>query len=147
MVSAKGNPGLAPSDCRRLSSDGASPRPRRPVQTAVDGRPTGRLRALEGHEGVVKLLLGREDVDPNHPDGYDRTPLGCAAAEGHQGVVKLLLEQKSVDPIRPDKRGGTPLSYATSRGYREVVRLLQDRISMESSDEQRHHIPKRPRLR
>ena len=38
MVSIKGNPVLVPSDCRRLSSDGASPRPRRPVQSQSDGR-------------------------------------------------------------------------------------------------------------
>ena len=30
---------------------------------------------MNGHEGVVKLLLGREDVNPDRPDNYGQTPL------------------------------------------------------------------------
>jgi len=39
---------------------------------------------------VVDLLLGREDVNPNRPDGDGRTPLVCAAMNGHKEVAKLL---------------------------------------------------------
>ena len=35
--------------------------------------------AWNGHEGVVKILLGRNDVDPDKPDKTGRTPLSCAA--------------------------------------------------------------------
>ncbi|PUU83075.1 ankyrin repeat-containing domain protein, partial [Tuber borchii] len=83
--------------------------------------------ALEGHEGVVKLLLGREDVDPNRPDVDDRTPLRCAAIEGHQGAVKLLLERGDVDPNRADKYGQTPLWWAAINGHEGVVKLLLGR--------------------
>jgi len=48
--------------------------------------------ARNGHEGVVKLLLEREDVDPNYPGVNDLTPLGYAAVKGHERIVKLLLE-------------------------------------------------------
>ena len=47
--------------------------------------------AQNGHEGIVKILLGRDDVDPNKPGQYGQTPLRCAALAGHEGVVKYLL--------------------------------------------------------
>src|SRR5205807_3311237 len=47
--------------------------------------------AKYGHEGVVKILLGRDDVNPNTPDKYGQTPLSCAVWSGHEGVVKILL--------------------------------------------------------
>ena len=47
-----------------------------------------------GRGAVVKLLLGRTDVDPDMTDMRGRTPLSWAAAFGHDGVVKLLLERE-----------------------------------------------------
>ena len=83
--------------------------------------------AYNGHEGVVKLLLGQEDVDPNRPDKYDQTPLWCAAAQGHEGVVKLLLGRKDVDPNRSDEGDKTPLWCAAANGHEGVVKLLLGR--------------------
>ena len=37
------------------------------------------LASQEGHGGVMKLLLGREDVNPNIPDNEGLTPLVCTA--------------------------------------------------------------------
>jgi len=54
-------------------------------------------------DSLVKLLIEREDVNPNHADKDDQTPLSWAAGGGHEGVVKLLLEREDVDPNRPDK--------------------------------------------
>ena len=39
---------------------------------------------------MVKMLLERDDVDPNKPDIFGQTPLGWAAWHGHAGVVALL---------------------------------------------------------
>ena len=39
---------------------------------------------------VVRLLLARDDVDPDSKDNYGRTPLSRATANGHEAVVKLL---------------------------------------------------------
>jgi len=47
--------------------------------------------ARNGHEGVVEILLGRDDVEPDKPDNYGQAPLLQAARNGHEGVVKLLL--------------------------------------------------------
>ena len=40
--------------------------------------------ALNGHEEVVRILLERDDIDPDKPDEYDQTPLRWAASMGHE---------------------------------------------------------------
>ena len=47
--------------------------------------------AENGHEGIVKLLLEREDVNRNSSCNSDRTLLAWAASNGCEGVVTLLL--------------------------------------------------------
>jgi len=37
------------------------------------------LAVKYGHKGVVEILLGRDDISPDKPDTFDRTPLYCAA--------------------------------------------------------------------
>ena len=83
--------------------------------------------AERGHEGVVKMLLDQEDINPSQTEtGW--TPLLLAVERGHEGVVKLLLERESVNPNQADtKYGQTPLLWATERGYEGVVRMLLDR--------------------
>jgi len=82
--------------------------------------------AGNGHEGIVKLLLGRGDVNPNTPDTkYGLTPLLLATQNSHQGVVELLIARKDVNPNIPDTRyGGTPLSWAAEYGHEGIVKLL-----------------------
>ena len=46
--------------------------------------------AEQGHEGIVRLLLGRNDVDPNSSCKSGRTPLTLATENGHDRVVELL---------------------------------------------------------
>jgi len=83
--------------------------------------------ARNGHDGVVKLLLEREDVDPDRSDKLENTPLSWAAGNGYEGVVKLLLEREDVEPDRPDNQDGTPLSWAARYGQGGVVKLLLGR--------------------
>jgi len=60
--------------------------------------------AICGHGGVAELLLQRQTVDPDKPDGYfHRTALAWAAVKGHGGIVSLLLGRAS---IRPDGTDG-----------------------------------------
>ena len=78
----------------------------------------------QGNQGVVTLLLARNDVNPNLPDNDGETPLQRASYNGHEGVVKLLLARGDINPDRPVTGGGTPLWCASSNGHEGVVRLL-----------------------
>lgn len=47
---------------------------------------------MNGYEGVLGLMLEREDVNPNTTDGQYETPLYRAAWKGDERVVKILLQ-------------------------------------------------------
>ena len=94
------------------------------------------LATEEGHEGVVKLLLGRKDVKSDKPNSDGRTLLCCAARNGHEGVVRVLLERDDVSPDKPDRDGRTPLSWAAHNGHEGVVKILLERddVSLDKPD-------------
>ena len=100
-----------------------------PDSSSGSGRTPLSWAAEKGHEGIVKLLLGREGVNPDTPDTqYGQTPLWLAAANGHEGIVKLLLGREDVNPDTPDtKFGETPLSWAAQNGPEGIVKLLLGR--------------------
>jgi len=85
--------------------------------------------AARGHEEVVKMFLGREDVHLNQADTeYGRTPLSWAARGGHEGIVKILLEREGVNPDQTEtKYGGTPLTWAAEKGHGGIVKMLLER--------------------
>jgi len=85
--------------------------------------------AARGHEEVVKMFLGREDVNPDQADTeYGQTPLSWAAKNGHEGIVKMLLERGGVNPDQADSRyGQTPLSWAAKGGHEGIVKMLLER--------------------
>ena len=86
--------------------------------------------AERGHEGVVKILLGRADVNPDKADNDGHPPLSHAASGGHEGVVKVLLERGEVNPDRPNNYGRTPLHSATLGGHEGVVKVLLERAGV-----------------
>ena len=51
---------------------------------------------------MVKLLLGRKDVNPDSSTILGRTPLSLVAENGYEGIAKLLLEREDVNPNIPD---------------------------------------------
>jgi ankyrin repeat protein len=81
----------------------------------------------------VKILLGRDDVNPDKPDGYGWTPLGYAVRNGDEGVVKKLLGRNDVNPDKPDRYGWTPIRLATSYGHTGLIALLQPPASASPS--------------
>ena len=92
--------------------------------------------ALNGHEGVVKILLEQGHVSPDGLGRKGGTLLGCAARRGHEEVVKILLKWSDVDPDKPDHRGKTPLFKAARGGHEGVVKILleQDQVSSDRPD-------------
>jgi len=46
--------------------------------------------AITRHEGIVKLLLGLKEVNPDPRDNCGRTPLWWAAPHKFEGVRKLF---------------------------------------------------------
>ena len=94
--------------------------------------------AVKGHEGVVKLLLEQEEVNPNQADtACGRTPLSWAAKQGHHGVVKMLLEREDVNPDHRDNCfGRTPILSAAEGGHEGTVKMLLEcaRVNPELSD-------------
>ena len=91
-----------------------------------------------GHEGVVKLLLSRNDVDPDRPDDQSSTPLLWAALNVREEVAKLLLGRNDANPDRPDNQDSTPLSWAALNGHEGVVKLLlsRDEVDPDRPDDQ-----------
>ena len=83
--------------------------------------------ARNGHEGVVEILLGQGEINPDKPDNRGRTPLLLAAVNGHEGVVKILLGREKVNPDKRDMLGLTPLSWAARNGHSGVVKILLGR--------------------
>jgi len=89
--------------------------------------------ASEGDEGILKVLLERKDVNPDHADTeYGRTPLSWAAGRGHKGIVKILLKRDDVNPDQADKSGKTPLSWAALEGHEEIFKMLSQRGDVDS---------------
>jgi len=80
--------------------------------------------AQRGNKEVARLLLTRDDVEPERSDNQGQTPLSIASFLGHESVVRLLLARGDVDPNKSDVHGETPLSRACYGGSERVVRLL-----------------------
>ena len=83
--------------------------------------------ARNGHEGVVKLLLGWGEIIPDRSDYDGRTPLSHAAECGHEGVVKIILGREDVSPNELDNEGRASLSHAAECGHEGVVKILLGR--------------------
>ena len=49
---------------------------------------------MAGHERIVKLLLKREDLNPDSLDHGGETAFVLAASRGYAGVAQLLSEPK-----------------------------------------------------
>jgi len=75
-------------------------------------------------EEVVRILLGRNDVNPDRADERGRTPLSWAAGYGSEESVRMLLERDDVNPHSVDKSGRTPLSWAAENEHDKIVGML-----------------------
>jgi len=74
-----------------------------------------------GHDEVVRVILGDYRLNLNHRDYFGLTPLIYAIRCGHERVVEIL--GRPVTNL-PDDNGKTPLSYAAQDGLAGVVKIL-----------------------
>src|SRR6187402_929791 len=57
-------------------------------------------------EELVKLLVGRDDIDINTKDKSGLMPLSRAAERGHEAIVRLLVDRGAAIDIK-DRHGET----------------------------------------
>lgn len=79
--------------------------------------------AENGQEGVVRILLQREDVNPDQVSRFGRTPLSFARSNGHDGVVEMLLEQGDLNSDIADRSSPTSILPSARCGGQCVVDL------------------------
>jgi len=82
----------------------------------------------------VKLLLAREDLNPDRLDNNGRGPISIATMMGHAGIVNLQLAQDDDNPNRADKYKLTPLLLTTKRGREEVLDRFKSIRKLPSHD-------------
>ena len=91
-----------------------------------DGRTPLSYAAGSGHEGIVKMLVERGDVNSDSSNKDGRTPLFYAAEEGHEGIAKIPLEPGDVNSESSDNDGRTAPVHAKRSQKIDVVRLLSE---------------------
>ncbi|KAI0487540.1 hypothetical protein F4859DRAFT_465405 [Xylaria cf. heliscus] len=69
--------------------------------------------AFNGFEDIVKLLLTRPDVNTALKDGFDRTPMLCAAEKHHANIVQLLSPARTADRLSELEEGACNAFEAT----------------------------------
>ena len=85
--------------------------------------------AIRGHEGVVKMLLERGDVNLDLADKrLGRTALNWAARQGHEGVVMVFLEcpRDNLSQETP-VYGQRALYLAAAFGHERIVKMILER--------------------
>ena len=77
---------------------------------------------------MVRILLGRHNVNPDKADNGGRTPLMCAAWNGHEEVVTTLLGRDDANLDKPNNDDHTPPIGAASNWDGAVVKILLEQI-------------------
>jgi len=77
----------------------------------------------------VRILLERDDTNPNLPDAEsEQIPLSFAAENGYEVILRLLLEREDTNPNTFDISSyQSPLAIAAEKGYEGMVKLLLER--------------------
>lgn len=79
------------------------------------------MAAMQGHEGVARILLSRLDLNLS---SHISLAFARASMFGHIGIMKLLLATDKVDINWQGDGGLTPVAYATGSGKENALRFL-----------------------
>lgn len=82
------------------------------------------IAAYYGHQRVVDILLGKQDVKVWIQDYNGDCALHDAAREGHEGVVEKILATPNVDVNITNDDKQTPLHLGSKGGHTKVVYML-----------------------
>lgn len=81
--------------------------------------------ARNGHEGVAKMLLEQNNINPETVDTeYGQEVLLGTAKSKEERILKTLLERTDINPHKADQRNGTLLWFAARNRHEQVVRIL-----------------------
>jgi len=94
-----------------------------PDKQEIYDRTAVEATAWKGHEGVPKILLGREEANPDKSPNSDKALLSWVLTRGER-VVRVLLTCKQVDPEKSNIGGQAPLLGATRAAHKGVVQVL-----------------------
>ena len=88
--------------------------------------------ARNGHDGVVKMLVGRtNDLNAKNLSGY--TALASAAFVGHfDVVVTLVLNDADVNVVNRSRK--TPMDIAKERRHQNIFEFLVNQTKTEAVD-------------
>lgn len=93
------------------------------------------VAAKYGHLDLVKHMIEKTKVKPNHPDENGVTPLLVASRNGRLNVVKYLVEEVKVNPSQIDKFGWTPMFNAAEYGHVNVVKYFVEELKMDPCEQ------------
>jgi len=82
---------------------------------------------INGNVEIVKLLMGRDDLNINTLDNEGKTAFHWACICGHVEIVKLLMDRDDVKMSQVDRGDATAFQYACKGGNIEIVKLLMGR--------------------
>ena len=81
------------------------------------------LAIVNGHDGIVSLMMQDEDIEVNETDGATLSALQWAAAFNKEKAAYCLIQNGAFVDYQ-DKNGMTALMYAAKNGHKEMVQLL-----------------------
>jgi ankyrin repeat protein len=81
------------------------------------------LAVKQGSYEILRILLEKDELNPNSLLDDDTTPLHLASQTGDEKMVQLLLRNKA-DPKLKTKHGSTALILAAQFGHFKVVDVL-----------------------